>query len=66
VRLFVSATNVHTGKIAIFENEVLTADHVMASACLPTIFQAVEIDNALLGGGYSGNPALFRCLHGRQ
>jgi NTE family protein len=60
VRLFVSATNVHTGKIAIFENEVLTADHVMASACLPTIFQAVEIDGVpYWDGGYSGNPALF-------
>jgi NTE family protein len=60
VRLFISATNVHTGKIAIFENEVLTADHLMASACLPTIFQAVEIKGVpYWDGGYTGNPALF-------
>ncbi len=60
VRLFISATNVRTGKIAIFENEVLTVDHLMASACLPTIFQAVDIDGVpYWDGGYSGNPALF-------
>jgi NTE family protein len=60
VRLFVSATNVRTGKIAIFENKDLTADHLMASACLPTLFQTVEIDGVpYWDGGFSGNPALF-------
>ncbi len=60
VRLFVSATNVHTGKIVVFENGDLTADHLMASACLPTLFQAVEINGVPhWDGGYTGNPALF-------
>ena len=60
VKLFIAATNVHTGHIAIFERDKLTADHVMASACLPTVFQAVEIDGVPhWDGGYMGNPALF-------
>ena len=60
VKLFVAATNVHTGHIAIFNREILTADHVMASACLPNLFQAVEIDGVpYWDGGYMGNPALF-------
>ncbi len=60
VKLFVSATNVHTGKIEVFENGQLTVDHLMASACLPTVFQAVEIDGVpYWDGGYTGNPALF-------
>jgi NTE family protein len=42
---FISATNVWTGKqLAIFKTGELTADHLMASDCLPTVFQAVEID----------------------
>ncbi|HET9230824.1 MAG TPA: patatin-like phospholipase family protein, partial [Vitreimonas sp.] len=41
VQLFIGATNVETGRIRIFRNEELTADHVMASACLPQLFQAV-------------------------
>ncbi len=49
-----------TGKIAVFERHELTADHVMASACLPFLFQAVEIDGVpYWDGGYMGNPALF-------
>ncbi|MGM0583124.1 MAG: patatin-like phospholipase family protein [Pseudomonadota bacterium] len=58
--LFVSATNVETGKVKIFPRERLTADMVMASACLPFLFQAVEIDGVpYWDGGYMGNPALF-------
>lgn len=58
--LYVAATNVRTGKIAIFPGDQLTADHVMASACLPMLFQAVEIDGeAYWDGGYMGNPALY-------
>jgi NTE family protein len=58
--VFVSATNVWTGKLAVFERERLTADHLMASACLPTVFQAVEIDGVpYWDGGYLGNPALY-------
>jgi NTE family protein len=60
VEIFLSATNVWTGKVAIFKRQDLTADHVMASACLPTVFQAVEIDGVPhWDGGYMGNPALF-------
>ena len=59
-QLFVCATNVWTGKARIFTRAELTADHVLASACLPTIFQAVEIDGEpYWDGGYIGNPALF-------
>jgi NTE family protein len=60
IKLFVAATNVRTGKQKIFRREEMTADMVMASACLPTVFQAVEIDgDAYWDGGYMGNPALF-------
>jgi len=58
--IFVSATNVWTGKLAVFERGALTADHLMASACLPTVFQAVEIDGVpYWDGGYLGNPPLY-------
>ena len=57
---FVSTTNVRTGKIRVFRQEEVTADVLLASACLPTVFQAVEIDGeAYWDGGYTGNPALF-------
>jgi NTE family protein len=60
VEIFISATNVWTGKVEIFQRQELTADHLMASACLPTVFQAVEIDGVpYWDGGYMGNPALF-------
>jgi NTE family protein len=60
VKLFITATNVWTGKGRIFERRELTAQHVMASACLPTVFQAVEIDGVpYWDGGYMGNPALY-------
>jgi NTE family protein len=59
-RLFVGATNVHSGKIRVFEGEDISPEALMASACLPTLFQAVEIDGAhYWDGGYTGNPALF-------
>ncbi|HYO04162.1 MAG TPA: patatin-like phospholipase family protein [Mycobacterium sp.] len=60
VEIFISATNVWTGKVAIFKRQELTADHLMASGCLPTVFQAVEIDGVpYWDGGYMANPALF-------
>ena len=59
-KLFISATNVWTGKVRIFNGPELTAAHVVASACLPTVFQAVEIDGEpYWDGGYVGNPALY-------
>jgi NTE family protein len=61
--LFVSATNVHTGRLRIFSREKITADVVMASAALPFMFQAVEIDQVpYWDGGYMGNPAIFPFL----
>lgn len=60
IKLFIAATNVHTGKIAIFRREELSADHVLASSCLPFMFQAVEINGVpYWDGGYAGNPPLF-------
>ena len=60
LKLFVSATNVRTGKIAIFRRPELTIDMLMASACLPTVFKAVQVGSEFYwDGGYMGNPALF-------
>jgi NTE family protein len=60
LNIFISATNVRTGKARIFRRHELDASKVMASACLPQLFQAVEIDGeAYWDGGYMGNPALF-------
>lgn len=60
INLFICATNVRTGKARIFRRNEMTIDMVMASACLPQIFRAVEIDGeAYWDGGYMGNPALF-------
>ena len=67
VQLFISATNVREGRVRVFETPEVSADVVMASACLPFLFQAVEIDGeAYWDGGYMGNPVLFpffyKCL----
>ncbi len=60
LKLFVTATNVRTGRAKIFRQPEITVDALMASACLPSIFKAVEIDGeAYWDGGYMGNPALF-------
>ena len=60
IALFVAATNVHTGKIRVFSGAEVDLDAVMASACLPHLFQAVEIDGVpYWDGGYMGNPPLF-------
>jgi NTE family protein len=58
--LFVSATNVHTGRLRIFPRDKISADAVMASACLPHLFHAVEIDGEpYWDGGYLANPPIF-------
>lgn len=58
--LFISTTHVRTGKVRIFQNEEVTLDVAMASACLPFLFKAVEIEGEeYWDGGYMGNPALF-------
>lgn len=60
VKLFISATHVRTGKLRIFNNEELSIDVALASACLPFLFKAVEIEGeSYWDGGYMGNPAIY-------
>jgi NTE family protein len=64
VKLFLSATNVRTGKVKVFAGQEISVSAVMASACLPTMFHAVDIDGeAYWDGGYMGNPALFPLIY---
>ena len=59
IKLFITATNVHTGTGHVFRNSEITPDVLMASGCLPTMFQAVEIDGEFYwDGGYAGNPTI--------
>ena len=59
IKLFVTATNVRTGRGRVFRNHEITPKALLASACLPTLFQAIEIDGDSYGdGGYSGNPTM--------
>jgi NTE family protein len=59
IKLFVTATSVRTGKGRVFRNDDLTVDALLASACLPSLFQAVEIEGEpYWDGGYSGNPTM--------
>jgi NTE family protein len=59
IKLFVTATNVHSGRGHVFRNATITPDVLLASACLPTLFQAIEIDGEpYWDGGYSGNPTI--------
>ncbi len=60
LQVFITATNVQTGKLTVFRRDRITCRAVMASACLPTLFKAVEIDGTpYWDGGYMGNPTLF-------
>jgi NTE family protein len=64
LKLFVVATGVSTGKAEVFSGKRLTAQAVMASACLPTLFKAVEIEGEhYWDGGYSGNPAIHPLIY---
>jgi NTE family protein len=59
IKLFVTATNVRTGRGRVFRNGQITPDVLLASACLPTMFQAIEIDgDPYWDGGYAGNPTI--------
>jgi len=59
IKLFVTATSVRTGRGRIFRNAEISADVLLASACLPTMFQAIEIDGEYYwDGGYAGNPTI--------
>jgi len=58
--VFIAATNVETGRVRVFRREEIDLDVVMASACIPTLYKAVEIDDApYWDGGFMGNPPLF-------
>lgn len=60
IKLFVNTTNVRTGRGRVFRNAEITPDVLLASACLPQMFQAIEIDgDAYWDGGYSGNPSIM-------
>ena len=60
LQIFISATNVQTGRVRIFSRDKITAEALMASACLPLLFRAVEIDGVpYWDGGYLANPVIF-------
>ena len=67
VKLFISASNVKTGKVRVFKSGEITPDVLLASACLPFLFQAVTIDgDPYWDGGYMGNPAIFPLIYGAE
>ncbi len=60
LELFITATNVHSGRMRVFRREQITADVVMASSALPHVFRAVEIEGEpYWDGGFTGNPAIL-------
>jgi NTE family protein len=60
LRLFIAATNARTARLRLFQNVEITADALLASACLPTLHHAIEIDgDPYWDGGFSANPAVF-------
>jgi NTE family protein len=64
IKLFLSATNVRTGKVKVFERREIHSQHVLASGCLPFMFQAVEVDGEhYWDGSYMGNPAIFPLIY---
>ncbi len=63
-KLFIAATEVATGKLTLFNERELDLPHLLASACLPNIHKAIEIDGAYYwDGGFSGNPAVFPLIY---
>jgi len=64
IKMYLAATNVRTGKIKVFDNYEIGVDAVLASACLPFLFRAIEIDGeAYWDGGYAGNPPIFPLIY---
>ena len=64
VKLFICATNVQTAKAKIFAGKDLGVEHVLASACLPLMMHAVEVDGEFYwDGSYAGNPAIFPLVY---
>lgn len=67
IKLFVTATNVETGEPRVFKDDEITIDVLLASACLPFLYQAVEIDGVpYWDGGYMGNPAIWPLIYGTK
>jgi NTE family protein len=65
IKLFIAATNVETGEARVFRGDEVTVDVLLASACLPFVYQAVEIDGVpYWDGGYMGNPAIWPLIYG--
>lgn len=64
IRLFIAATRLSTGTLKLFENAELSAEALLASACLPTLSHAIEIDGeSYWDGAYSGNPAIYPLIY---
>jgi NTE family protein len=64
IQLFITATNVRSGKVRVFDTDEISVDVLLASACLPLLFKAVEIDGDFYwDGGYMGNPAIFPLVY---
>ena len=64
VKLFVCASNVMTNRLRVFEHSEISIDAVLASACIPSVFQAVEINGEhFWDGGYMGNPPIFPIIY---
>lgn len=67
MKIFVTATNVRSGKVHVFKREEMSIDVALASACLPFLFKAVEIEGEYYwDGGYTGNPALFPLFYNTE
>jgi NTE family protein len=60
LRLLIAATNLRTGALRLFENAELSPEAILASACLPSLHHAIEIEGeAYWDGGYVSNPPLL-------
>jgi NTE family protein len=63
-KLFLCATHVATGKLKVFKGQELSKEAVLASACVPSIFQAIEVDGEMYwDGGFIGNPAIYPLIY---
>lgn len=67
IRIFIAATNVRTGRARLFDRSDVSIDALLASACLPHLYQAVEIDgDAYWDGGYMGNPLIWPLIYNAE